>query len=133
MKLLKMLWKSRVHFKMGKMSTLVRGLVRLSILRVMALIMRKLSYWAFVSLWPVLSFRRDHGVESGIFNGIRTAHMLLLKTIPSSVCISGKATSITHAGQPKMCHKCGDEGHLTTGCKNPRCYNCESPEHRAAD
>ena len=81
----------------------------------------------------VLSFRRDRGVATRILNGARTARMCLSKTIPSSVRIAGEAIGITNAGQPKTCRKCGDKGHLASGCKNPRCYNCESPGHRAAD
>lgn len=81
----------------------------------------------------VLSFRRDRGVATRILNGARTARMCLSKTIPSSVRIGGEAIDITDAGQPKTCRKCGDKGHLASGCKNPRCYNCKSPGHRAAD
>ena len=88
----------------------------------------RLSYYG-----RVLSFRRDRGISTGIFNGVRTARMRLAKNIPSSVRIAGEAVSISYVGQPKTCRKCGDEGHLASGCKNPRCYNCESPGHRAAD
>ena len=88
----------------------------------------RLSYYG-----RVLSFRRDRGISTGIFNGVRTARMRLAKNIPSSVRIAGESVSISYVGQPKTCRKCGDEGHLASGCKNPRCYNCESPGHRAAD
>ena len=81
----------------------------------------------------VLSFRRDRGISTGIFNGVRTARMRISKNIPSSIRIAGEAVSISYSGQPKTCCKSGDEGHLASGCKNPRCYNCESPGHRAAE
>ena len=70
---------------------------------------------------------------SCLWHVARTARMHLSKNNPSSVRIAGEAVSISYSGQPKACHKCGNEGHLASGCKNPRCYNCKSPGHRAAD
>lgn len=79
----------------------------------------------------VLSFRRDRGVSTGIFNDVRTARMRLSQTILSNVRIAGESIGISYPGQPKTCWKCGDEGHMAQGCKSPRCYNCEAPGHRA--
>ena len=76
-------------------------------------VMGRLSHYG-----RVLSYRRDRRVSTGIFNGVRTACMHLVKTIPSSIHIAGEPVSISYAGKPKMCQKCGDEGHLASGCKN---------------
>ena len=45
----------------------------------------------------------------------------------------GKPVFISYPGQPKMCRKCCDVGHLAQGCKNPRCFNCEAPGHVSAE
>ena len=81
----------------------------------------------------VLSFRRDRGIATGIFNGVRTARMRLSKIIPSAIRIAGESVFISYPGQPKTCRKCSDVGHLAQGCKNPHWYNCESPGHRSSE
>lgn len=81
----------------------------------------------------VLSFRRDHGIATGVHNGVRTARMRLTEAFPSSVRIAGEAIFISYPGQLKTCRKCGDVGHMAQGCKKPRCYNCETPGHVASD
>ena len=81
----------------------------------------------------MLSFRRDRGIATGIFNGVRTARMHLSKIIPSALRIAGESVFISYPGQPKTCRKRGDVGHLAQGSKNPCCYNCESPGHWASE
>ena len=81
----------------------------------------------------MLSFRRDRGIATGIFNGVRTARMHLSKIIPSALRIAGESVFISYPGQPKTCRKRGDVGHLAQGRKNPCCYNCESPGHWASE
>ena len=65
----------------------------------------------------VYSFQRDR-LAKGIFNGVRTARMIIDKSIPS---------------QPKTCRKCGAEGHLAASCSSQRCYNCQQPGHRSEE
>lgn len=43
----------------------------------------RLSYYG-----RVLSFRRDHGIATGVHNGVRTARMRLTEAFPSSVRVS---------------------------------------------
>lgn len=81
----------------------------------------------------VLSFRRDLGVATRVLNGVRTARMRLSSAIPSSIRIAGEVVFVSYPGQPKTCRRCGEEGHMAQGCKNPRCYNCEAPGHVASD
>ena len=78
----------------------------------------------------VYSFRRDRLAE-GIFNGVRTARMIIDKPIPSQVFIAGEFARIWYPSQPKTCRKCGAEGHLAAACSSQRCSNCEQPGHRS--
>ena len=78
----------------------------------------------------VISFRRDRA-PVGVENGIRTPRMSIQQPIPSSVRIAGEPIRIWYPDQPLMCSKCGDTDHLTRACRNPRCFNCEKPGHRA--
>ena len=78
----------------------------------------------------VISFRRDHA-PAGVENGIRTARMNVQQLIPFSVRIAGEPIRIWYPGQPLTCRKYSDTDHLAGGCRNPRCFNCEKPGHRA--
>ena len=78
----------------------------------------------------VYSFRRDRLAE-GIFNGVRTARMIIDKPIPSQAFIAGEFARIWYPSQPKTCRKCGAEGHLAATCSSQRCFNCEQPGHRS--
>ena len=78
----------------------------------------------------VYSFRRDRLAE-GIFNGVRTARMIIDKPIPSQAFIAGEFARIWYPSQPKTCRKCGAEGHLAAACSSQRCFNCEQPGHRS--
>ena len=80
----------------------------------------------------VFSFRRDQ-IAEGIFNGVRTARMVLDRPIPGQTFIAGEFARIWYPGQPKTCRKCGAEGHLAASCKSQRCFNCEQPGHRSDD
>ena len=80
----------------------------------------------------VFSFRRDR-IAEGIFNGVRTARMVLDRPIPGQTFIAGEFARIWYPGQPKTCRKCGAEGHLAASCKSQRCFNCEQPGHRSDD
>ena len=80
----------------------------------------------------VFSFRRDR-IAEGIYNGVRTARMVLDRPIPGQTFIAGEFARIWYPGQPKTCRKCGAEGHLAASCKSQRCFNCEQPGHRSDD
>ena len=92
-----------------------------------SLIIGRLSHYG-----RVFSFRRDR-IAEGIFNGVRTARMVLDRPIPGQTFIAGEFARIWYPGQPKTCRKCGAEGHLAASCKSQRCFNCEQPGHRSDD
>ena len=72
----------------------------------------------------VISFRR------GICNRIRTARMLFLKPIPSSITVAGENIFIFYPSQPCTYRKCGQEGHMAGSCNQIRCFNCDQVGHR---
>ena len=79
----------------------------------------------------VVSFRRDRVVE-GIYNGVRTARMIINRPILGQTFIAGEFVRIWYPNQPKTCRKCGAEGHLAASCKS-HCFNCEQPGHCLED
>ena len=78
----------------------------------------------------VISFRRDC-VADAIFNGVRTARMVIERPIPNQAFIAGEYCRFWYPAQPKTCRKCGADDHLAATCKSPCCFNCERPGHRA--
>ena len=90
-----------------------------------SVVMGRLSYYG-----KVYSFRRDRLAE-GIFNGVRTARMIIDKPIPSQAFIAGEFARIWYPSLPKTCRKCGAEGHLAVACSSQRWFNCEEPGHRS--
>ena len=90
-----------------------------------SIVIGRLSYYG-----KVYSFRRDRLVE-GIFNGVRTARMIIDKPIPSQAFIAGEFARFWYPSQPKTCRKCGAEGHLAAACSSQRCFNCEQSGHRS--
>ena len=78
----------------------------------------------------VISFRRDR-VADAIFNGVRTARMVIEHPIPSQAFIAGEYCRFWYPAQPKTCRKCGADDHLAATCRSSRCFNCERPGHRA--
>ena len=90
-----------------------------------SVVMGRFSYFG-----KVYSFRRDRLAE-GIFNGVRTARMIIDKPIPSQAFIAGEFARIWYPSLPKTCRKCGAEGHLAVACSSQRWFNCEEPGHRS--
>lgn len=80
----------------------------------------------------VISFGCDL-LASGIYNGIRTAHMRLKKNIPSSLYIAGELVFVNHQSQLRTCKKRGEEGHHANGCTSVWCFNCKTSGHRIED
>lgn len=81
----------------------------------------------------VLSFRRDVAPATGVRNGVRTARMRITRNIPCTIHVAGEKLSIKYSSQPRSCRRCGGFGHFQGNCKEPRCYNCDTPGHRAMD
>lgn len=77
----------------------------------------------------VISFCRDR-VANAIFNGVRTARMVVERPIPNQAFIAGEYCRFWYPAQPKTCRKCGADDHLAATCKSTHCFNCERPGHR---
>ena len=80
----------------------------------------------------VYSFQRDR-IAEGIYNGTRTARMIIDRPIPSQTFIAGEFVRIWYPSQPKTCRKYGAERHFAATCSSQRCFNCEQPGHRSDD
>ena len=78
----------------------------------------------------VISFCRDR-VADTIFNGVRTARMIIERPIPAQAFIAGEYCRFWYPAQRKACRKCGADDHLAATCTSSRCFNCEWPGHRA--
>lgn len=81
----------------------------------------------------VLSFRIDVAPATGVQNGVRTARMRITQDIPCTIHMAGEKLSIKYSLQPRSCRRCRGLGHFQGNCKEPRCYNCDTPGHRAMD
>ena len=76
----------------------------------------------------VLPFRRNL-IANGIYDGVRTARMYVLRSIPTNVTIAGEPVRLCHPTQAKTCRRCGEEGHLVKECRSHKCSNCEQLGH----
>ena len=58
---------------------------------------------------------------------------MLPGTILDSIHVAGETLSIKYSSQPQLFCRCGDSSHFANDCKQPRCYNCDLPGHRAME
>uniref|UniRef100_A0A8C4TI29 CCHC-type domain-containing protein n=1 Tax=Erpetoichthys calabaricus TaxID=27687 RepID=A0A8C4TI29_ERPCA len=54
-----------------------------------------------------------------------------LKHLPPTIQIGGARGLIFYNGQPKVCRKCEEEGHVASQCMVERCRNCGNMGHLA--
>lgn len=57
----------------------------------------------------------------------------VVRHLPSSAFIGRDRMTIFYPGQPKLCHRCGEKGHLSSSCSTLICSVCRGQGHMAKD
>ncbi|XP_073457267.1 uncharacterized protein [Aquarana catesbeiana] len=57
----------------------------------------------------------------------------VVRHLPSSAFIGRDRMTIFYPGQPKLCHRCGEKGHLSSSCSALICSVCRGQGHMAKD
>uniref|UniRef100_W5NN66 CCHC-type domain-containing protein n=1 Tax=Lepisosteus oculatus TaxID=7918 RepID=W5NN66_LEPOC len=52
---------------------------------------------------------------------------------PPAFSIGANGGTVRYPGQPKVCHRCGKEGHVVATCPSKVCRKCGAEGHLAAD
>ncbi|KAG2465999.1 ZCHC3 protein, partial [Polypterus senegalus] len=76
--------------------------------------------------------RDEHGIKTGYYNfqvKLRISEEGDLKHLPPTIQIGAIRGIIFYSGQPKMCRKCEQEGHVAADCKQEKCKNCGELGH----
>ncbi|CAH1233562.1 ZCCHC3 [Branchiostoma lanceolatum] len=59
--------------------------------------------------------------------------MRLKSHVPNTMRLGNETFSFRYAGQPRLCHRCGREGHLVADCDEDKCSKCMGLRHLAQD
>uniref|UniRef100_A0A8C4TFR4 CCHC-type domain-containing protein n=1 Tax=Erpetoichthys calabaricus TaxID=27687 RepID=A0A8C4TFR4_ERPCA len=76
--------------------------------------------------------RDEHGIKTGYYNfqvKLKVSEEGDLKHLPPTIQIGAIRGIIFYSGQPKMCRKCEQEGHVAADCKQEKCKNCGELGH----
>ncbi|CAN7938748.1 unnamed protein product [Ixodes hexagonus] len=56
--------------------------------------------------------------------------MEMTKPVPNFVNVRGHRVMVDYKGLRKVCFRCGQEGHVGSGCRTPRCARCNVFGHK---
>uniref|UniRef100_A0A8C4TJF8 CCHC-type domain-containing protein n=1 Tax=Erpetoichthys calabaricus TaxID=27687 RepID=A0A8C4TJF8_ERPCA len=76
--------------------------------------------------------RDGYGIKTGYYNfqvKLKVSEEGDLKHLPPTIQIGAIRGIIFYSGQPKMCRKCEQEGHVAADCKQEKCKNCGELGH----
>ncbi|CAH1268482.1 ZCCHC3 [Branchiostoma lanceolatum] len=68
-----------------------------------------------------------------ILTGTRQYRMRLKSHVPNTMRLGNETFSFRYAGQPRLCHRCGREGHQVADCDEDKCSKCMGLGHLAQD
>ncbi|CAH1276930.1 ZCCHC3 [Branchiostoma lanceolatum] len=68
-----------------------------------------------------------------ILTGTRQYRIRLKSHVPNTMRLGNETFSFRYAGQPRVCHRCGREGHLVVDCDEDKCSKCMGLGHLAQD
>ena len=84
---------------------------------------------------PLRKVVDDRGIWTGGWTVLVKLHVTgnVVKHIPSSAFIGRDRIITFYAGQPKLCHRCGEKGHFSSSCTMQKCSLCQGLDHVAKD
>ncbi|KAI8521372.1 zinc finger protein [Branchiostoma belcheri] len=65
--------------------------------------------------------------------GARQYKMKISSHIPNSIRLGDEIITFKYVGQPKVCHKCGGQGHVVADCVARKCSKCFEIGHLVRD
>ncbi|CAH1233540.1 ZCCHC3 [Branchiostoma lanceolatum] len=68
-----------------------------------------------------------------ILTGTRQYRIRLKSHVHNTMRLGDETFSFRYAGQPRLCHRCGREGHLFADCDEDKCSKCMGLCHLAQD
>ncbi|XP_077322782.1 uncharacterized protein LOC143956474 [Lithobates pipiens] len=86
-------------------------------------------------LSPLRKILDDRGIWTGGWSVQLKLKVIdnVVQHLPSSAFLGRDRLTIFYPGQPKLCNKCGDKGHLASSCPVMKCSLCQGIGHLAKD